>query len=61
MRRKTKKSGIRAKENKEKRNKCGGKPRTAGLQRRKAMKKKIERKKMKKSAVRAAEIREKHG
>ena len=34
-RRKTKISRVRAEENQEKRNKCGGKPRKAGLERRK--------------------------
>ena len=45
------KSGVRAEENQEKRGQRGGKPRKAGL----------ERKKTKKSVVRAADIREKHG
>ena len=59
--RKTKKSEVRAEENQEKQNKCGGKPRKVVLERKKTKKKNLEWEKTKKSAVRAAEIREKHG
>ena len=55
------KSWVRAEKNQEKRNKCAGIPRKAGLEQGKTKKNKLERKKTKKSAVRAAEIREKHG
>ena len=59
--RNTKKRGVRAEENQENRNKCGRKPRKAGLERRKTKKGGLERRKTKKSGDSAEENKEKLG
>ena len=56
---KSKKSGVRADENQEKRGCSGGKPRKTGLERRKTKKIRLEQRKIKKSWARVEENQEK--